>query len=549
MNRSLPVGLALGLLSTLGSASAQQLSAYRQMAAALDRAVSVRSSGSAASLPALQEAQSAFALLRPTLSSDLIRSGLERSLQAAQAALGRSPADLEAQVTQARGLMRKALHDQTLQQLSSDPTHAAPQLGLLASEFALQGQSRSRFLAAAQGGHADVAARLLRQAAATRVQANLKQASVPQNDAQRIQTYLTLARATSWFTVIQDAPEVAPLQVSQFGAALRELTGHDDAALGTTLVSLKAGSTRLVQAVQQSLRPPASTPTAVAPVKPATTTKAAPAVVPAVSPAVTPSTSEPVTPVPDAAPVSTPPETLPSESGASDAVYAGLGRALVAAGHADTPLARTALMQAGQALNAAPPELRSTPRYTAFAAALVHAQNQNGLRPAEVQALIGQFAGLEGSLTDQPTSTLDALSSASAQALGAPVRPLLFLLLGLLAFYPLYLLNLAFGGRNTYWRAISLGVLLLFLPTLLEGLGGLLGWLGDLTGLVGLRPLSNLSLYQGAWGLPLLALLVLAAIGLTSYGFRGLCRQFGLLGSSSASRSEAQPALEWDEEL
>ena len=36
--------------------------------------------------------------------------------------------------------------------------------------------------------------------------------------------------------------------------------------------------------------------------------------------------------------------------------------------------------------------------------------------------------------------------------LALPLRALLFLLLGLAALAPLYLLNLAFGGRNAFWR-------------------------------------------------------------------------------------------------
>ena len=125
----------------------------------------------------------------------------------------------------------------------------------------------------------------------------------------------------------------------------------------------------------------------------------------------------------------------------------------------------------------------------------------------------------------------------------------MFALLALLAFVPLYLLNLAFGGRNTYWRAIAGGLILLLLPLLLEGLLGLLGAVGDAAGVGFLRSATNFSLWQGAYGLPLWALTSALAIGLTAFGFRGLCEQFGLLGKPSMPQNATQQSLDWDEEV
>ncbi|MFD1731807.1 hypothetical protein ACFSC4_13215 [Deinococcus malanensis] len=104
------------------------------------------------------------------------------------------------------------------------------------------------------------------------------------------------------------------------------------------------------------------------------------------------------------------------------------------------------------------------------------------LRPSDVQALIGGLSNLERTVAGQPASVLDRVSGGVARGFSGWVRVLTFLLLALLSVVPLYLLNLAFGGRNTYWRAIAGGLVLLLLPTLLEGLFGLLGGLGDLLG-------------------------------------------------------------------
>ena len=198
--------------------------------------------------------------------------------------------------------------------------------------------------------------------------------------------------------------------------------------------------------------------------------------------------------------------------------------------------------------------LSSTDGYDAALLDLSALQGRTGLRPGDVQAMTAELGSLENRANALPTSALDS-ASATVSHLPPPLWALLFLIVGLLAVYPLYLLNLAFGGRNSYWKAIAASLLLLFLPVMLEGVGGVLGYLGDLTGVGALRALGNLSLHQGAWGLPIWLLLAAAAVGLSSYGFRGLCRQFGLLGGSSGSspnptRAEpTQTALDWDEEL
>jgi len=197
--------------------------------------------------------------------------------------------------------------------------------------------------------------------------------------------------------------------------------------------------------------------------------------------------------------------------------------------------------------------LNSTAGYDTLLSDLNALQSRSGLRASDVQAVIGELSNVEALANARPVSALDATSTAVSR-IGTPLWPLLFLIVGLLALYPLYLLNLAFGGRNNYWKAIAVSLLLLVLPVLLEGLGGTLAYLGDLSGVGFLRSLGNLSLHQGAWGLPVWLLLAAVSVGLASYGFRGLCRQFGLLGGSGGSANATridgpQPALDWDEEL
>ena len=567
--------LALASLALLcGSALAQtaipDLGAYRSMAAALDQAVADRAGNSAKSLSDLDRASAAFVTLRPSISSALLTSGIDRVLQSSRAALGRAPADLEAQVEQARSLMRKALNDQTLARLGAPGS--APlreQSELLASEFGLRGAARSSFLTAAAARDTGRAARLLRSAAAQKIQANVSAASAaqtgaaqtgtaPANTAQRTRSYLALARATGWFTVVQDAPETGGLTLPQFTQALSNLTGGNAGALATSLSALRRGAAAFVKTSAQAVKiggAATQAPTgATTPTIPSTPAGPAPSgQTPATQSQVTqsPITQSPVTQSPATqSPVSASPAS--QQKASLDAVYAALSRAQAAAGHADLPLARTQVGRAALALSAT--GLRSTAGYDALETDLNTLQDRTGLRAGDLQAVLAELNNVEQLSAAQPTSALDA-TSVSVSRLAPPLWPLLFLIVGLLALYPLYLLNLAFGGRNSYWRAIAASLLLLFLPVLLEGLGGTLAYLGDLSGAGFLRALGNLSLRQGAWGLPIWLLLTAAAVALASYGFRGLCRQFGLLGGSGGSsanptRAEtAQTALDWDEDV
>ena len=565
-HRALTLG-TLGLALLLGSAGAQNLDAYRSMASALDRAVSDRPTDKAASLRDLDAAAAAYTTLKPGLSSSLLVGGIDRSLDSARAALSRTPADLEAQVVQIRGLMRKALHDQTLTLIAAAPQSAAVQAGVLATEFGLSGQNRADFLKGVAQGQTDRAARLLRLAAARKVQASLVNAAVPQNTAQRAQTYLALARATGWFTVVQDAPDTGGLTVAQFGTALKQLTASPtDPALSGSLRTLQQEAAAFVRASSGAATTPGTTGS-----QTTTTTQTTRTQPTGTQTTGTQTTGTQPTGTPSSggtSTTSTTPPTIPSTTAASgqqasgstastsnarstDALYAALGRALSAAGHADTPAARRELGQASSLLAGSP--LSAANGFSTLAADLSALQNRSGLRASDVQAVIAELAGLE---TPAQASALDGTSASVSRTLGAPVMPLLFLLVGLLAIYPLYLLNLAFGGRNGYWRTIAVALGLLFLPALLEGLSGTLLYLGDASGVGALRALGNLSLHQGAWGLPLWLVLSALSVGLASYGFRGLCRQFGLLGagsrrsvSSRTPRDPQQSALDWDEEL
>ena len=231
-----------------------------------------------------------------------------------------------------------------------------------------------------------------------------------------------------------------------------------------------------------------------------------------------------------------------------DAVYGALGRALAAASVADQVSARSALSAAARALGQAS-SLSGAAGYGNLVSDIGAASARSGLRPSDVQSLIGELRNTEAQAVSRPGSALRSSSADVSRNLGGGLRAIVFLLLSALAIYPLHLLNLAFGSRNPYWRSILAGLICLLLPALLEGVAGFLGFIGDLAGLGALRSLSNLTLTQNAWGGPIWVLSLVAALGALTYGFRGLCIQFGLLGTAKPPVSETHSSLEWDEEI
>ncbi|UBV42378.1 hypothetical protein LAJ19_12215 [Deinococcus taeanensis] len=527
--RFVTLSVALGI----SAAGAQNLAAYTALASSLEGAVQARATSAQAALTRLDAAGQALEQLAPTLRNQQIVSGLKDALGASRAALARTPAELEAQVLLARGLMRKALYDQSLVVLAGTPANADAQLRVLAREFGLTGAAAQALTQDARGGHLERAAWRLQRAAAQKVSAALQTTQAQQSTG----SYVNLARATSWFTVVQDASGVGTLRLSQFGDALRQLTAGDTAALSASLVTLRAGTQAFTQAL--------ATPPAVAGT-PAT---------PPPSGSATAAQKPPVTPSPPAATSgraapSAAPATGSAVAGAP-AVYAALGRALSATSHADGAAARAALQDAAAQLARVGTPLRDTAEFQHLQRALNGVQDRRALRPSDVQALIGGLANAERAAAGERVSALDGASMGTAGWFSGWLRVLIFTLLAAAVAVPLYLLNLAFGGRNTFWRAIMAGLSLLLLPLVLEGLFGLLGALGDLFGGGLLASFTNLTLTQGAYALPIWTLLAAGALGLLAFGFRGLCQQFGLLGDQSGSQSNPMQhtVIDWDEDL
>ncbi len=521
MRRARRAALLLAVSLALGGAGAQNLDAYRATTGALDQAVRDRPLSAVKSLADVDQATTAFEQLSGSLTGSVVLDGTRVAIKNARIAVGRSQADLEAQVAQVRGLLRRALYEQLL----SDLPHATPAgLTLLGQEFGLSAADRSELLQAAQGGRPDVVTALLERAAATKVSQSLEDA----DPARPSSAYLGTARALSWFTTVQDSPRAAGLRVEDFSGALARITQRQGAAYARSRSQLLARASRFEAAASQAVvaaRRGAALPTVGAPTPTPTARPATP------SPAVTPR-----------APAGA------AGTATGEALLAALG----AAGHGDVRGAQAGLQDAVLSLGGMPAELQRAPGFSRFADGLRAAANLPFVRPADVRAQLGAWQNLRAQAASRPESALDRAAAGAQQVWGGWLSGVVWVLLALLAFVPLYLLNLAFGGRNPYWRAIGVAFTLLLLPAMLEGLASLGAWVGAMTGF---GALANLSLLQSPLAGSLWALSVALAVGLSIYGFRGLCVQFGLLrGSTPASSPRPAPAVasstvEWDEEV
>ena len=535
--------LLWGLLSSAGAA-AQDLTAYRTLAYTLDRAAAQVGRDPAAAKAELDRADAALSVLGPTLpggEQGALASNLRSTVTQAHSALSRTPAEVQAHVLLARGLLRRALYDQALDSLQPQPGPANDTAGLrlLGRELGLQGEALAALSLQARLGERDTVRWQVQRVAAGKVRAAL-QGTGPEQP--RTVNYLALTRASSWFALVREPgrESTPPLGVPQFDRALRQVSGGDQTGLAQSLTDLQAGAADLERRLAVGAPAPSS--------------QAAP---PAGE---SPSGQEP--PVPGTTPgtgttpgMGTTPGTSTSAQNL-DAVYAALARALTASGHGDPAQARATLAQVTPLLSEVPPAVRAAPAFAQFGRDVQTMQRRTGLRPDDVQALIATLGSAERQAAGQATAGSDGFAAGASRALGGGVRAWLGLGLAALCLLPLYLLRLAFGGSNVYWRSIWAGLLTLTLPLLLSGTFGLLAWLGDLLDLPLLRGAVNLTLSQGAGGLLLRGLLSAAGLALLAYGFWGLCQQFGLLGRRTVPGPVSRPPsrytqhdLDWDEEL
>ncbi len=197
---------------------------------------------------------------------------------------------------------------------------------------------------------------------------------------------------------------------------------------------------------------------------------------------------------------------------------------------------------------------------TATQGLLASLADRSNLTSHDVSLLATQVASVRATLLGGPLPAGQQLEATVDTFWSELTRPVVLIILALMAIVPLVLLNLAFGGSNRNWRLVGWSLFLLLLPVFYEGvaaLGGLVGrfvnmpWLGSLTS----WSHTSSTVAHAVW-----ALLVFIALLLAIIGLYGICVQFGLLGSgkqraaaAAAPAPERRPTgnttIDWDEEF
>lgn len=526
MRKALPRTVTLALLLALSQAGAQDLGLYSQLAGALDRAAATVSQSRSSARAELERADATLTALLPTLpggAEGRVGQSLRSTVNQARVAVERTPAEVQANVLLARGLMRRVLYDQTIGALPSTPNPAndSAALQLLGREMGFTASSLEALRTQARNGRKDLVDSRLRRVAADKLRLSLLAVSL---DKPQAENYLNLTRASSWFSLVQDdgRQAIPPLAVAQFDRALQYVAIGDLDGLDSELTQMRQSADDLSRTLlrrSQATQPPEQ-----------------------------PAAPNPNSPAPTLV--------LPSDQ-ALNATYAALAQAQTAAGHSNPARARELLGQAFTLISELPPEMQRTPAFGELQRDIRTLQNRIALRPSSIQSLIATLGNAEVQASGGSVVGSDNFSTSSVMLLGGWVRVFLSVALALLSAAALRFLALAFGGSNMYWRAIYTGLFSLLTPFFLEGLFGLLGWVGDMMNMPLLRGAFNLTLSQGAGGLLVYALLSFFGIGMLAYGFRGLCKQFGLLSSHiTPTATTPRPAsrytetsLDWTDEL
>lgn len=570
------------------------LQSYTLASESLDEAAAALPDDPSLSQDALVRAESALRPLSRDTTSPQLVTALEGVFERAETAIqNRSPTDLSVQAAVLKGGLQRLLYESALQDASAGALdEARGSLAAIAQDLgaeAPQGETAQRLFASFDLGAAQVAQRRLSSAQAQRE--NAKGAA-----------YLDLANAYGAFFSIQDSPRLSLSLSPSFAQAFQALVNEDGAAFDEALGQLQGQLGSFAAAAQSALEEGAPLPANPAPsntlletpTETPTEALAAPpllepeAALPAASTvpgdSAAPATDEAAT---AATPGTTAGDPLTSELGGFGltgavrdqlaAQYRSLGLtsldAALAQLYAASGAAIAALQNGDQRTAKARLEDFRT-RYERLLAPLVNSQEAGAdlsallerlsaspdLRQQDVAVLVGEVEGLERLLTNTPRAAVQELMLASQPFWSGWLRLGVVLVLGILAFIPLRLLNLAFGDANRNWRLVGIALFLLLLPVIYEGLSALFSIVADLTGQDALNVLSPFSIFQNTLSQLIWAVLTGLAILLASAGLYGICVQFGLLGKGSgketivgteanARRRSGNASVEWDEEF
>ncbi len=592
-----------------GANAADLLSGYQAINSGLRSASTLLGSNPRAAINQLESARDTFRRISPEIRAQKLIPGGNKAFDQARTAISRgSRTDLEAQGSQIQRILERALYEELFFEISAKQKTAPLYAGVLGRAFELPKAQQVELKSSVAKGQSTRVRALLETGIANLMQRSLQNANRNKN---QIASFSSTVRAASAFLVVQDSPRVGSLSVARFSETLGLLASGDLGGYRSGVVGLLSQVTRFgsqARALLNSSRKVVSKPAAKPVVKPAK-----PVTKPVVKPK--PVTKPVITkPVAIAAPVvatavfsqisselskagiakpqaerlarDLSEQGYRSFSSAIDSVGLKLSTALSDIQNARIDSGREAIGSAKAVFNQAvrPVVAAGDQRLATRASTLFEAtEAAYGLRPIDVTTLLGEVDAIRKWSRGEAASGLQEIVS-NAQpwwmgggALGSlGLRGIVFLLVALMFAYPIYLLRLAFGGRNPYWNYIGIAMVLLFIPPLVEGIA----WLGSLiaqgtqlpepvenflNGLTSFSVLQN-PLAQMTWAFTLLLTVIFATAG-----FRGIAAQFGLIrtrtpvtgeavSNSSATNKISNPTnptnggtgrtiVEWDEEF
>jgi len=598
MNHTRWIGLVF-LFAIAWAAPLTQL--YDQIAPKLEKARTELKQDPAASMQAIDEALNIFRDGAENF-PEALREGVVQALNNARIAISRkSEADLESQLWVARGSIGKMLYEEMFQNVfQKNADQALALLDRLIEITARTPDLKKKATPLIRAGDVDGLRTLFERAYAEAIYKTLQQARKRDKVAS---AFALTAKAYGLYLVVQDSPRVKNV-AQDFIDALAALQKGDRDAFNQKTATLMAVAQEFFRAAggQPAAKPAPAPAEAAAPEQ--APAKPAPAPAPVAVKTSRPQVAAPAKPAAPAAKVVAKPLVNPLEQLEQDVEFLvkdkrkakKVASLLAQSGiHSFTDWNRSLMMTRGMVASAIPYTSTGRPdeakrhlsyarsRYIYEISPLVQATgpeldrkilsyydmliNGVGMRTSDVNLLLGLLLDAEDQVLGEEFYARRPLSVALAierATFGLP-RAIYFIILGVLALFPLYLLYLAFGGRNVYWRLLGLAFFFLLLPAVVEGLSYFGDIMGEYGGVQILHRLSAASIMQNilaqtAWSITLFLVVVFAV-----WGLRGIAIQFGLIHdrrqpsttiqTGSRPTGERNPTLtsetivEWDEEF
>jgi hypothetical protein len=540
------IGLGLqGIgLTTANAQNLDLIGAYRSIQNSLEVARVTLGKDPAGALARVEGAANVFRKVSGSLAPALSGGGNAALKNAGTAVSRGSSTDFAAQAGQVRAILERGLLEKYLT-LFGTPAQASRYASVLGKSFKLSAATQKDLNLSTKSGNVSRARGIIELQLANTISNALGAAR--DNAANRSSAFGSASRAANTFLIVQDSPRVGELSVGSFTGAITTLTSGDTAgfqqAAGGLIAQVRSFAARARGLISSSPQSGATRP-AVRPTPPATQPNppaARPTPPAAAPPATVPNVNALKNSLVKAGIAAPQAENLARDlskqgfsslSGVLDGISVQLSSALSDIQDANVPDGRAEISNAKNIFDSslrAVVEAADPALATRVSRVFEATEAASGVRPVDVTVLLGEIDTIRKWSEGKPASGLQALVATVQPWWMGWLRGGLFLVAALLFTYPIYLLNLAFGGRNPYWRYIGIAMVLLFIPPLLEGLAWLGSFIAQGTGLRFFDGIASFSVLQNPLAQIGWVIILFATVFFATAGFRGIATQFGLI--------------------